>query len=354
MYSYKITDEEKKDRKRDREHIRKNLPWIEKYRPNNLDNITLDKNIKNQIKNMILKKDIPHIILQGTPGIGKTSTIKCIAKEIYGKYHKYMVLEMNASDDRGIKIQESIEKFRKSLVSIKEKDKKNIAPFKLVILDEADNMTDKAKYIISGFLEKNKNDIRFAFTCNNKNNILSSIQSRCYIIKYPKITKEITNERLKFILKEEGIYDVKDSKKKIKNIEEGINVIHEITMGDLRNSINILQLTYDRFNEITKDNVYQIYDKPHPEKSKDIIDACYKNDLGKALEKIIEMRNLGYSGTDISLGLFTTLHMDICNDIDDEIKIKYMKDISYSLYNISKGLDSSLLQISKCVADMCS
>jgi replication factor C subunit 2/4 len=351
MYKHKYTNEELKEK---RDIIIKNLPWIEKYRPNKLENISLDPYIKNQILTMIKNRDIPHIILQGTPGVGKTSTIKCIARQMYGKYFKYMVLEMNASDDRGIQVQESIENFRKSYVSIREEDKNKIPKFKLVILDEADNMTDKAKHIISGFLEKNKNDIRFAFTCNHKNNILSSIQSRCYIIRYPRLTKDIVIKRLKRICKMECVYDESTDYDEEVKLEKGLKTIYEITRGDMRNALNILQLTNDRFGKITTENVYQIYDKPHPEKSKEIINSCYEDNIGEAFERIINMRELGYSGTDIALGLFTTLHMDICDYIPEKTKIKYLSNISYSLYNISKGLDSSLLQITRCIADMMS
>lgn len=351
MYKHKYTKDELKNK---RDIIMKNLPWIEKYRPNKLENISLEPYIKKQIMTMIKNRDIPHIILQGTPGVGKTSTIKCIARQMYGKYFKFMVLEMNASDDRGIKIQESIENFRKSYVGIKDCDKDKIPKFKFVILDEADNMTDKAKHIISGFLEKNKSDIRFAFTCNYKNNILSSIQSRCYIIKYPRLTKDIVMKRLKQICKIEQVFDDETSKKEEIELERGLKTIYEITRGDMRNALNILQLTNDRFGKISTDNVYQIYDKPHPEKSKEIIDSCYEQDISLAYKKIVDMRNLGYSGTDIALGLFTTLHMDLCEHIPEKTKIKYLNDISFSLYNISKGLDSSLLQITRCIADMIS
>ena len=124
-----------------------NLPWIEKHRPGKINNVKIDSQIKKQIKKMIENKDCPNMILEGPPGVGKTSTIRCIAREMYGKYYKDMVLEMNASDERGIKIQESIENFRRAFVNVQEDD--NVPTFRMVILDEADNMTDKAKHIIS-------------------------------------------------------------------------------------------------------------------------------------------------------------------------------------------------------------
>jgi replication factor C subunit 2/4 len=328
------------------------LPWIEKHRPNRLDNIKIDSHIKTQIEKMIKSKDVPNIILEGPPGVGKTSTIKCIARDIYRRYYKDMVLEMNASDDRGIKIQEPIEAFRKAYVHINDQDKNSIPRFKMVILDEADNMTDKAKHIISGFIKNCVSDLRFAFTCNSKDNIIPSIQSGCHIVKYPPLTDKIVDGRLHEICVIEGIITNDTTKKELKIIEEGIDAISQITNGDMRFAINILQLTYNRFGSIKSDNVYNIQDKPHPEKSKDIIVCCMNGKLGDAISKVSDLRLCGYSGTDIALGLRLALRLDICNNIPEHIKIAFWKCISYASYNISKGLDSSLLQVTACVADM--
>jgi replication factor C subunit 2/4 len=326
------------------------LPWIEKHRPNKMVNIKLDNQIKSQIRKMIHMKEIPSLILEGPPGVGKTSTIRCIAREIYGKYYNDMVLEMNASDDRGIKIQDSIENFRKSYVQIAKEDK--IPKFKMVILDEADNMTDKAKHIISGFIKNCVNDLRFAFTCNAKDNIISSIQSGCHIIKYPPLSDDIIIYRLKEICIMEKIITDDTPKKKIKIIEDGIKSIAQITNGDLRYAINILQLTYNRFGDISTESIFEIHDRSNPQKSKEIILLCCENKLGEAIKKIIIMMRKGYSGTDIALGFRLALRLEICNDIREDLKIEFLKCISYASYNISKGVDSTL-QITACVADMC-
>lgn len=143
------------------------------------------------------------------------------------------------------------------------------------------------------------------------------------------------------------------TKKKINSVKDGINAICQITNGDMRFAINILQLTYNRFNDISVDKVFTIHDKPHPEKSKEIIVLCCNNNLGEAIKKTIDMRRKGYSGTDIALGLRMALRLDICNDIPENVKIELWRCLSYASYNISKGLDSSILQVSACVADMC-
>lgn len=328
------------------------LPWVEKHRPRKLDYINVDSQIKNQVLEMIKKKDVPNIIFEGPPGVGKTSTIKCIARDIYGRYYKDMVLELNASDDRGIKIQENIENFRKPYVHINKEDIGKIPTFKMVILDEADNMTDKAKHIISGFIKDSASDLRFAFTCNSKDKIIPSIQSGCHIVKYPPLDDDAIIIRLREICVVEKIIVEGMSKKDLKDTEEGIRIVAQIANGDMRTALNILQVTYNRYDKITGDYVYSIQDKPHPEKSRDIIICCISGDLGGAIEKATALRLIGFSGTDIALGLRLALKLDICSDIDEDLKMNLWKCLCYSSYNISKGLESSLLQVSACIADM--
>jgi replication factor C subunit 2/4 len=355
LYQQSESKKSNKDNNDDRgnDFVNDTLPWIEKHRPHRMKNVKVDEQIKKQIEKMIINKDLPNIILEGPPGVGKTSTIKCVAREMYRSYYEYMVLEMNASDDRGIRIQDSIENFRKAHVHIKDIDKDTTPTFKMVILDEADNMTDKAKHIISLFIKNHITDLRFAFTCNTKENISSSIQSGCHIVKYPPLNDDIVKTRLRDICVIEGIIKEDMKKQQIKLIEEGINAISQITNGDMRFAINILQLTHNRYNTIGVDEVFGIHDKPHPEKSKEIIMLCRENNLGVAINKVLDMRRRGYSGTDIVLGLRLALRLDICNDIPEDVKIEFWKCISYASYNISKGLDSSVLQIASCVADMC-
>ena len=327
------------------------LPWIEKYRSKKINDIKINKHIKTQIDMMIKKYDIPNIILEGPSGVGKTSTIICIARELYKQYYQYMVLEMNASDNRGIEVHTIINNFQKLYVHIDEKDKKIIPPFKMIILDEADNMTEKAENIISNFM-KNNDKLRFAFTCNSKENILSVIQSNCHIINYPALDDKIIVSRLQEICKSENIINTETTKKELNNIINGLNSIAHITNGDMRHSINILQITFCRYGEINTNNVFNIQDIPQPEQLKQILLNCIDGNIGMALKKVIEIRQNGYSGTDIIIGIRNILRIDICNDIDEQTKMEISKCIHFAYNNIARGVDSSLLQITACIADI--
>ena len=212
-------------------------------------------------------------------------------------------------------------------------------------------MTAKAKYIISTLLENQIDEIRFVFTCNVKNNILPSIQSRCLNINYPKMAREDIYKRLARIMIIEKIVTREIPTNIRKDISKGLHIISEMTDGDLRNAINILQIAYNRFGIITYENIYSIYDKPRPELAKDIFIECIKKDISKSLQKVLHMKTSGYSGMDIAMGFVITLRMSICNDIDEKYKIAFMQKLSQLMYNVSKGVDT-ILQLSACIIDM--
>ena len=152
------------------------LPWIEKYRPKNTNQILLNKNLRSKIDTVICNKNICNMIITGEPGTGKTSTIMCLINQLYDEVEKgYNILELNASDDRGLNIiNNTIIPFCKKM---KYKEK-----LKVIILDEADSLTMKAQNLLSSLITIYNKNTRFIFICNEYNKILESIQSNCSII----------------------------------------------------------------------------------------------------------------------------------------------------------------------------
>ena len=156
------------------------IPFSDKYRPKRLNELIIDDIIYNKLKNIIDSKDVPNMIFTGKSGVGKTSSIHCIARSIYPKSGLDAVIESNASDDRGIKfVQDTIQNFCKRKIIYQD----GYAKHKLIILDEADNITPKAQRLINSIMENNPNT-RFVFTCNTSSDIIESIQSRCIIIRF--------------------------------------------------------------------------------------------------------------------------------------------------------------------------
>jgi replication factor C subunit 2/4 len=317
------------------------IPWVEKYRPMTLDDLILDEHTMNKINKIVEDKNMPNIIITGIPGIGKTTTILCIAKLLLGKYFKDGVLELNASDDRGIKsVQDSIIYFCKKQLTIPESEIK-YANHKIVLLDEADNMTTKAQQLINNLMGEYHKTTRFAFTCNNSSDIIEAIQSRCLIFRYKRLSEKQVIKRLETVCDMENItYD-----------KEGLHTIMMISQGDMRQALNCLQTTYNGYTIISSENVYKICDKPHPLIINNMLIECHKKNIRDALIQLNKLRDKGYCSSDIIMGMFQTLKSSRVEGLDEDTKIKFMAEISRSYLVISKGVDSNL-QLTGCLCKL--
>lgn len=306
--------------------------WIEKYRPNKIEDILVDDNIKIEINKIIKNKNIPNMILTGTPGIGKTTTLLCIAKKLYGKYFEDSVLELNASDDRGIKLINNgeLNSFCTRKLPYSGIEAKEYAPHKLIIFDEADNMTEKALPIISILMDKFYMTTRFVFTCNTSSKIIESIQSRCTIIRYVRLSINQLSNRLESILEYE----------KIKYDKKAIKEIAQLSGGDMRHAINILQLISDMFKHVTIDNINIICEIPSNNIIIDIL-TNIKKDMKKTLKILFELKESGYSVNDILNGFLNYLKSPN-TIINEEYKMNILLVVSEYLYNISKYADTDI------------
>lgn len=318
-------------------------PWTEKYRPESIDELVIDVNILSKVKKIIDDKNMPNIIITGMPGIGKTSTVLCIAKNILGKYFNQGVLELNASDDRGIKaVQDSIIYFCKKKMETSTEDFSDKGIHKIVLLDEADNMTKKAQQLVNNLMEKYHKTTRFAFTCNNSSDIIEAVQSRCIILRYKRLSNDQVVSRLKHICNVENVTYT----------EEGLDAIVLTSQGDMRQAVNNLQVVYNGYSVVTEENVFKLCDKPHPLTIKNIFMACVHNDIKTALLYLESLRDSGYSNSDISMSMINTIKSSKLTEIDEKTKIKFFTEISNTCLNISKGMDSPL-QLTGCIAAMC-
>jgi replication factor C subunit 2/4 len=323
---------------------RENIPWIEKYRPTKIKDIVIDDSTRKKINSIIKSKDMPNIIITGIPGIGKTTTSVCIARALLGKYYNDCALESNASDERGIKpVQDKIVNFCRKMTSIEDTEDRVYAKHKIALLDEADNMTTKAQQLINTQMDEFHDTTRFIFTCNNSSGIIEAIQSRCIIFRYRRLDNNDVLNRLKHICEIE----------KVNYTEDGLSAIILTSQGDLRKALNNLQLTFVGYKDVTPDNVYKLCDKPHPLIIKNMFLACYKKKLKEALEHLEELIYDGYSSSDISLSMVSTLKSPILkDDIDEPTKIKFMEKVGKACLVITKGVNSPL-QLTGCIASMC-
>lgn len=300
-----------------------NLPISEKYRPKKISDLIIDKIIHNKIADIIKNKDVPNIIFTGKSGIGKTSTIHCIAREIYPRENLDSVIELNASDDRGIKsVHDTIINFCKRKICYKE----GYAQHKLLILDEADNITPKAQRLINSIMEKYPTT-RFAFTCNNSSDIIESIQSRCVIIRFTKPPINDFIDRIKTICFKENIeYE-----------EPSLEYIFNICNKDLRQTLNLLELTYHSSGKITIDNINKICDIPSQKILDDLLISILEKNVKNVCLLIKKFQNDGYYSLDVLLHFIQYLKNANKNILNEDFKIKIINVLSNYSYIMSKS-----------------
>lgn len=211
-------------------------PWVEKYRPKTLDEVTAQDHAVTVLKKTLQSANLSHMLFYGPPGTGKTSTILALTKELFGpELTKTRVLELNASDERGISIvREKIKNFARLTVSKPSKrDLENYPcpPYKIIILDEADSMTADAQSALRRTMETYSNVTRFCLICNYVTRIIDPLASRCAKFRFKPLDTSNALERLQYVAKQE---DVK--------YEEGtLGRILTISAGDLRKAITLLQ-----------------------------------------------------------------------------------------------------------------
>ncbi|KAG6784143.1 hypothetical protein POTOM_009828 [Populus tomentosa] len=229
----------------------KATPWVEKYRPQSLAVVAAHRDIIDTIDRLTSENRLPHLLLYGPPGTGKTSTILAVARKLYGAQYHNMILELNASDDRGIdvvrkQIQDfaSTQSFSFGVAAIIEVGFECLVSFdlvvdlpyaktsvKLVLLDEADAMTKDAQFALRRVIEKYTKNTRFALICNHVNKIIPALQSRCTRFRFAPLDPMHVGERLKHVIEAEGL-DVPES---------GLEALKCLSNGDMRKALNILQ-----------------------------------------------------------------------------------------------------------------
>jgi replication factor C small subunit len=296
-------------------------PWVEKYRPRSLDDVTNQSSIIKRLKQFIKDKSMPHLIFSGQAGTGKTTSALAMIRDLYGNKMASNVthLELNASDARGIDvIRTYVKDFAKAKPPID-------IPFKTLILDEADNMTAPAQQALRRTMEKYTKNCRMILICNYSNKIIPPIQSRCVVFRFSPLTDNDLKERIKFVSNEENITITSD----------GLNALADISGGDCRRAINYLQSCATISKKIDQEIVFRVAGEVPPDKIKEILESALKGQLQLSIKRLKDLINdYGISGRNI----IKNVHREIYTlKITEELKIQLSKLLAEFEYRLSQG-----------------
>lgn len=252
-----------------------------------------------------------------------------------GDAYKEGVLELNASDERGIDVvRNRIKAFAQKKVTLP------AGRHKVVILDEADSMTGGAQQALRRTMEIYSSTTRFAFACNQSSKIIEPIQSRCAILRYSRLRDAEILKRLMEIAALESV----------KYNDEGLAALIFTAEGDMRQAINNLQSTYAGFGFVNQDNVFKVCDQPHPHVIQAIIAATLKGDVDGALENLRSLWDAGYSAVDIIATLNRVVKA--YDKMAEHMKLEYIKEIGFTHMKILEGVQT-IVQLGGLIGRLC-
>ncbi|OCL13991.1 putative DNA replication factor C subunit Rfc3 [Glonium stellatum] len=326
------------------------LPWVEKYRPNTLDDVAGHQDILATINKFVDSNRLPHLLLYGPPGTGKTSTVLALARRIYGnKNMRQMVLELNASDDRGIEVvREQIKTFSstKQIFSVAPKsgESSSLATFKLIILDEADAMTSTAQMALRRIMEKYTANTRFCIIANYTHKLSPALLSRCTRFRFSPLKEADIRSLVDKVIMEENVNIAPDATESLVKLAK----------GDMRRALNVLQAcqasstplqppgkpaldpkTIER-DLIDQTTIYDCIAAPHPADIDQILrDLTSTSDITSCLRSINTIKaTKGLALADILTALSEEL---VKKDVPAQTMVTWMEGLAEVEYRLSGG-----------------
>jgi replication factor C small subunit len=299
--------------------------WVEKYRPRSLKSMVNQKDIVERLKSFAEARNIPHCIFAGPPGTGKTTAALCVAHDLYGEAYREHLMELNASDERGINV---VRQTVKTFARVRTLGK---IPFKILILDEADNMTSDAQQALRRTMERFTGTCRLILIANYSGKIIEPIQSRCAPFRFTYLPQEDQDAYLRHIAESE----------KVQLQGEGLNAIFEVCGGDLRRAINTLQAAASLGKPISNEIVYSVIGRANPLDIREMIQLAVNGNFIGARDKLREMiLKYGVAGSDI----IRQIHRELfrMRDIPELWKVKLADAVGEIDFRLISGADEEV------------
>jgi len=297
--------------------------WIEKYRPQTLDEIKGQDDIVERLQSYIDQRDLPHLLFSGRAGIGKTTAATAIAREVYGDDWRGNFLELNASDQRGIDVvRDRIKNFARSSFGGHD--------YRIIFLDEADSLTSDAQSALRRTMEQFSDNTRFILSCNYSSKIIDPIQSRCAVFRFSPLSDKAVAAQIDEIAAAEGI-EVTD---------DGRDALVYAAGSDMRRAINSLQAAATTGEVVDEEAVYLITSTARPEEIESMVTDAINGDFSKARATLDTLlTDTGMAGGDI----IDQLHRSVWDfDLSERDAVRLMERIGETDYRITEGANEQV------------
>ena len=297
--------------------------WVEKYRPKKLSEIVGQQEIVSRLQSFVEKKSLPHMMFSGPAGTGKTTAALCIARELFGNTWRQNMLELNASDERGI----DVIRYRvKGYARIKPIGD---APYKIILLDESDALTSDAQHAFRRTMEMYSRTTRFILDCNYSSRIIEPIQSRCVVFRFRRLAEKDVESLLKKIARAEKLTLTPDAVKAIIYVSE----------GDMRRAINMLQAAAAK-RKVDEKAIYEVSAVARPKEVRQMLQLALAGEFEEARGKLYYLLiGQGLAGEDI----LEQVHREIFNlDLPERAKIELMDRVGEFDFRLREGANERI------------
>ncbi|XP_071439362.1 replication factor C subunit 4 [Hetaerina americana] len=315
------------------------VPWVEKYRPKTIEDVVEQNEVVSVLRQSLHGGDFPNLLFYGPPGTGKTSTILAACRQLFGDAYKSRILELNASDERGIQVvREKVKNFAQLTASAFRPDGKPCPPFKIVILDEADSMTHAAQAALRRMMEKETRSTRFCLICNYVSRIIDPLTSRCSKFRFRPLGVDKMQLKLQEVCEEEGVHCELDVLEKLVSLSG----------GDMRRALTCLQscapLRPDK--NVFLEDVYEIMGVVPDYWIDGIFTVCRTHVYDNVQDYIEKLILEAYAGSQVLEQLNEKVIFS--DDLNRMQKVAICEKIAICLMRLQNGADEYLQLIDAC------